>query len=128
MSEERQNQHMYYLLKNKKFLIQVTERFSSFCYCWVCCSCYFCCCFFVCLFCEDLWGSCGIGLMAVGVESRRKKKQPQRIMQLYRMKVESRKRELLSWESHECRKQFRKELKRKYSKYYEILLWFQMFL
>ena len=26
MSEERQNQHMYSLLKNKKFLVQVTER------------------------------------------------------------------------------------------------------
>ena len=49
MSEERQNQHMYCLLKNKKYLIQVTERFSSFCYCWVCCSCYFSC-FFFCLF------------------------------------------------------------------------------
>ena len=26
MSEERQNQHMYSLLKHKKFLVQVTER------------------------------------------------------------------------------------------------------
>ena len=128
MSEERQNQHMYSLLKNKKFLIQVTERlfilllllglllllFLLF----------FVCLFVLWRFVRELWdrfnGSWG--------RKQKKKKQLQRIMQSYRMKVESRKRELLSWESHECRKQCRKELKRKYSKYYEILLWYQMFL